>query len=105
MCKATGLDLPGADRQHGHDPGGRHVQGGLARGGDVRRGRGQGADERRTTGGATPPLQDAVEITLPVYRYTTPEVVGTSGQVGPDEQRLELVRIPPGPIPRRASST
>ena len=43
---------------------------------------------------AIPPLEDAVEITLPVYRYTTPEVVGTSGQVGPDEQRLELVRVP-----------
>ena len=25
-------------------------------------------------------LRDAVEITLPVYRYTTPEVVGTSGR-------------------------
>ena len=48
---------------------------------------------------AIPPLEDAVEITLPVYRYTTPEVVGTSGQVGPDEQRLELVRIPPGADP------
>jgi hypothetical protein len=40
------------------------------------------------------PLQDAVEITLPVYRYTTPEVVGTSGQVALDEERLELVRVP-----------
>ncbi len=39
-------------------------------------------------------LSDAVEITLPVYRYTTPEVVGTSGQVGLDESRLELVRFP-----------
>ena len=48
---------------------------------------------------AIPPLEDAVEITLPVYRYTTPEVVGTSGQVGPDEQRLELVRIPRGADP------
>ena len=27
-------------------------------------------------------LSDAVEITLPVYRYTTPEVVGTSGPGG-----------------------
>ena len=43
---------------------------------------------------AIPPLADAVEITLPVYRYTTPEVVGTSGQVALDEERLELVRVP-----------
>ena len=43
---------------------------------------------------AIPPLADAVEITLPVLRYTTPEVVGTSGQVAPNEERLELVRVP-----------
>ncbi len=40
------------------------------------------------------PLRDAVEVTLPVYRYTTPEVVGTSGQVALDEGRLELLRLP-----------
>jgi alpha-2-macroglobulin len=38
-------------------------------------------------------LTDAVEMTLPVYRYTTPEISGTSGQVALDETRLELVRI------------
>ena len=43
---------------------------------------------------AIPPLADAVEITLPVLRYTTPEVVGTSGQVALNEERLELVRVP-----------
>ena len=43
---------------------------------------------------AIPPLEDAVEITLPVLRYTTPEVVGTSGQVALNEERLELVRVP-----------
>ncbi len=48
---------------------------------------------------AIPPLEDAVEVTLPVYRYTTPEVMGTSGQVGPNEERLELVRVPAGADP------
>jgi len=50
------------------------------------------------TGGA---LSDAVQIALPVYRYTTPEVVGTSGQVGLDESRLELVRLPANADPTR----
>jgi uncharacterized protein YfaS (alpha-2-macroglobulin family) len=39
-------------------------------------------------------LDDAVEITLPVYNYSTPEVTGTSGQVAQEESRLELVRLP-----------
>ncbi|MEJ5198768.1 MAG: alpha-2-macroglobulin family protein, partial [Anaerolineae bacterium] len=47
-----------------------------------------------TTGGSS--LQDAVEITLPVHRYTTPETVGSSGQVALGESRLELVRVPVG---------
>jgi uncharacterized protein YfaS (alpha-2-macroglobulin family) len=47
------------------------------------------------------PLQDAVEMTLPVYRYTTPEVAGTSGQVALDEGRLELVRLPADADPTR----
>jgi hypothetical protein len=46
-------------------------------------------------------LADAVEITLPVYRYTTPEVVGTSGQVALGEGRLELLRLPAGVDPTR----
>ena len=95
-----------ADRQHGHDPGGRHVQGGLARGGDVRRGRGQGADDRRTTVAATPPLEDAVEITLPVYRYTTPEVVGHQRPGGAGRAAPRTGAHPArAPTPRRASST
>lgn len=49
-----------------------------------------------STGGVTPPLRDAVEITLPVYRYSTPEVVGTSGQVAAEADVLELVRLPAG---------
>lgn len=41
-------------------------------------------------------LSDAVQITLPVERYTTPEVVGTSGQVETGQDALELVRVPAG---------
>ena len=55
---------------------------------------------------AIPPLADAVEITLPVLRYTTPEVVGTSGQVASNEERLELGARPgKTPTRRRASWT
>ncbi|PKO23003.1 MAG: hypothetical protein CVU38_06420 [Chloroflexi bacterium HGW-Chloroflexi-1] len=46
-------------------------------------------------------LQDAVEMTLPVYRYTTPEVTGTSGQVALDEGRLELIHLPVNADPTR----
>jgi uncharacterized protein YfaS (alpha-2-macroglobulin family) len=46
-------------------------------------------------------LSDAVEITLPVYRYTTPEVSGTSGEVALDETRLELIRVPANAEPDR----
>lgn len=42
----------------------------------------------------TAKLNDAVRITLPVYRYSTPEVVGTAGQVDADAEVLELVRLP-----------
>ncbi len=52
---------------------------------------------RAETGG----LADAVEITLPVYRYSTPEVVGTSGQVGPGETRLESILVPANAEPDR----
>jgi len=44
----------------------------------------------RTTG-----LSDAVEITLPVYRYSTPEVVATAGQLKKDGQVLEAAVLPP----------
>ena len=46
-------------------------------------------------------LADAVEMTLPVYRYSTPEVVGTSGQVGPGETRLESILVPANAEPDR----
>ncbi|MGE5602239.1 MAG: Ig-like domain-containing protein, partial [Nitrososphaerales archaeon] len=39
-------------------------------------------------------LSDAVEITLPVERYSTPEVVGASGQVELGKDALELIRVP-----------
>ncbi|MDY7077396.1 MAG: Ig-like domain-containing protein, partial [Chloroflexota bacterium] len=38
---------------------------------------------------------DAIEISLPVYRYSTPEVVATSGHFDADGQRLEAVILPP----------
>ncbi len=46
--------------------------------------------------GTAGPLQDAVEYVLPVHRYITPEVTGTSGQVALGESRLELIRLPAG---------
>ena len=39
-------------------------------------------------------LSDAVEITLPVYRYSTPEVVATAGQLESADTRLETVLLP-----------
>ncbi len=41
------------------------------------------------------PLGDAVELTLPVYRYSSPETVATAGVVGPDETRTEVIVLPP----------
>ncbi|MCP4536321.1 MAG: hypothetical protein GY832_04170 [Chloroflexi bacterium] len=40
-------------------------------------------------------FSDAVEIVLPVYRYSTPEVVATAGHFDADGQRLEAVVLPP----------
>jgi len=40
-------------------------------------------------------LADAVEIKLPVYRYSTPEVVATAGYIDEDGERLEAVALPP----------
>jgi len=39
-------------------------------------------------------LSDAVEITLPVYHYSTPEVVATAGTLDEAGQRLEVVYLP-----------
>ena len=38
-------------------------------------------------------FEDSVRISLPVHRYQTPEVVGTSGSV-PASGRLEAIRVP-----------
>ncbi|MCP4592051.1 MAG: alpha-2-macroglobulin, partial [bacterium] len=40
-------------------------------------------------------LSDAVEFPLPVYRYSTPEVVATAGHFDADGQRLEAIVLPP----------
>jgi len=59
----------------------------------------QGTDLRppasRVAAPLTQELADAVEIPLPVYRYSTPEVVATAGQLETDGQRLEAVVLPP----------
>jgi uncharacterized protein YfaS (alpha-2-macroglobulin family) len=39
-------------------------------------------------------LSDAVEIPLPVYRYSTPEVVATAGEFDADGQRIEAAVLP-----------
>ncbi len=39
-------------------------------------------------------LADAIALTLPVYHFTTPEVVATAGEVAAGEQRVELVQLP-----------
>jgi uncharacterized protein YfaS (alpha-2-macroglobulin family) len=39
-------------------------------------------------------LSDAVEITLPVYRYSTPEVVATAGTLDEAGERLEVIYLP-----------
>ncbi len=38
--------------------------------------------------------RDAVEITLPVYTYSTPEVVATAGQLEKADERLEAIILP-----------
>jgi uncharacterized protein YfaS (alpha-2-macroglobulin family) len=42
----------------------------------------------------SPGLTDAVEITLPVYRFSAPEVVATAGDLKEDGQRLEAINLP-----------
>jgi len=38
--------------------------------------------------------RDGVENTLPVYRYSTPEVMGTAGRLAQPEVRQELIQLP-----------
>ncbi|GAB4535341.1 MAG: hypothetical protein Kow0063_19530 [Anaerolineae bacterium] len=69
---------------------------------------GQASLEGSGGGVAAPLLQDladAVEITLPVYRYSTPEVVATAGQLEADGQRVEAVVLPPSYDPTQGELT
>jgi uncharacterized protein YfaS (alpha-2-macroglobulin family) len=50
-------------------------------------------------------LTDAVEIPLPVYRFSTPEVVATAGQFTDDGQRIEAVALPPSYDPSQGELT
>ena len=45
----------------------------------------------KATAGAEP---DAVELVLPVYHYSTPEVVATAGEVDKADKRTEVIRLP-----------
>ena len=51
------------------------------------------AQESGANAGDTP-LGDAAEYTLPVLRYNSPETVATSGVVGPDDARTEVIWLP-----------
>lgn len=44
-------------------------------------------------------LSDAVELALPVHRYSSPETVATAGTVAQDETRLEVIVVPPNVDP------
>ncbi len=39
-------------------------------------------------------LEDAIEISLPIHRYSTPEVVATAGQLKEEGSRVEIVQLP-----------
>jgi len=52
------------------------------------------AEEQSPAATAGPFLQDAVELTLPVYPFSTPEVVATAGELTTDGERLEGVALP-----------
>jgi uncharacterized protein YfaS (alpha-2-macroglobulin family) len=43
---------------------------------------------------ATTDLSDALQLTLPVYHYSTPELVATAGQVTRGESRVETLLLP-----------
>ena len=45
-------------------------------------------------GAKTEGFEDAVELTLPVYNYSTPETVGTAGVLVEDGRRLEGIALP-----------
>jgi hypothetical protein len=56
---------------------------------------------RMTAEAATEDLSDVIEITLPVYGYSAPEVTGTSGQVEAGSVQLESIVVPPAAEPDR----
>lgn len=60
---------------------------------------GQYADASR------PRLASGPEGTLPVYRYSAPEIVGTGGQLSAAGQRTEVVGLPPNIDPRNGELT
>jgi uncharacterized protein YfaS (alpha-2-macroglobulin family) len=72
-------------------------------------GQGAGVLSSPDKGGVAAPLTqdlaDAVEISLPVYRYSTPEVVATAGQLDADGQRVEAVILPPSYDPTQGELT
>jgi len=51
------------------------------------------------------PAPDAVELTLPVYRYSAPEVVATAGQVDKGGRRTEVIQLPPEVDPSQGELT
>ena len=50
--------------------------------------------EQMTPSSSLRPLSDAVELSLPVYNYSTPEVVGTAGQLSEPGERVEVIHLP-----------
>ncbi|MCC7355256.1 MAG: Ig-like domain-containing protein [Anaerolineae bacterium] len=51
-------------------------------------------------------LKDAVELRLPVYRYSTADTTATAGEVSAsDPQRLEIIYLPPALDPTRGDLT
>ncbi|MCP4165341.1 MAG: hypothetical protein GY759_05530 [Chloroflexi bacterium] len=45
------------------------------------------------------PLGDGLELNLPIYRYSSPETVGTAGKVALGEERTEVIVLPPNVDP------
>ena len=56
-------------------------------------------------GAKTDDLADAMEMSLPVYSYSTPEVVATAGQLDRDGQRVEAVILPASYDPTQGELT
>jgi uncharacterized protein YfaS (alpha-2-macroglobulin family) len=50
-------------------------------------------------------LSDGLELTLPVYHYSTPEVVATAGQLPSADTRIETVLLPDNLDPSQGELT